>query len=91
MCEYLESIDNLLNAAPERIQSVQPQLDNLHAQTAAAKAEAGKPFPPEEEPARKTARSAKLTAQLDMEGRSHRQPDETRTIKKAQTFERDER
>ena len=45
---------------PERLRSVQEQLENLYNQQAAAKAEVGKPFPQEQELAAKTARPSVL-------------------------------
>ena len=53
---------------PERLQAVESQLENLHKQVAAAKAELGKPFPQEAELQQKSERLAELNALLDMEG-----------------------
>ena len=49
---------------PERLRSVQEQLENLYNQQAAAKAEVGKPFPQEQELAAKTARLIELDNKL---------------------------
>ena len=64
----LARIDNTLAGMPERLQAVEAQLENLHKQVAAAKAELGKPFPQEAELQRKSERLAKLNALLDMDG-----------------------
>lgn len=60
-------IDNALAAMPQRLQAVQAQLDNLHQQTKAAKAELGKPFPQEQELKEKSSRLAILDAELNMD------------------------
>lgn len=65
----LTRIDNALAQMPERLSSVQAQLENLHQQQAAAKAEVGKPFPHEEELRIKTARLTELDSLLNMDGR----------------------
>jgi hypothetical protein len=54
---------------PERLTSVQAQLENLYQQQKAAQAEVGKPFPQEEELKVKTARLTELDALLNMDGR----------------------
>ena len=64
----LTRIDNALAGMPERLKAVRAQLDNLHQQQAAAKAELGKPFPQEAELQQKSARLAELNAMLDMDG-----------------------
>ena len=64
----LARIDNTLAGMPERLQAVEAQLENLHKQVAAAKAELGKPFPQEAELQRKSERLAELNALLDMDG-----------------------
>ncbi|MDL2300031.1 DEAD/DEAH box helicase family protein [Clostridiaceae bacterium OttesenSCG-928-D20] len=62
----LVRIDNELARIPERLTSVERQLDNLHQQMAAAKAELGKPFPQEAELAQKSARLTELDTLLNM-------------------------
>ena len=64
----LTRIDNTLASMPERLQAVEAQLENLHKQVAAAKAELGKPYPQEAELQQKSERLAELNALLDMEG-----------------------
>jgi N12 class adenine-specific DNA methylase len=61
-------IDNALADMPERLKSVQAQLENLYQQQEAAKQEIGKPFPQEAELAQKSARLAMLDAELNMDG-----------------------
>ncbi|MBP3292389.1 MAG: helicase SNF2, partial [Clostridia bacterium] len=63
-------IDNVLNSMEKRKQTVQEKLDNLYAQMEAAKAEIGKPFPQEEELRTKSARLAKLNAELNIDDRT---------------------
>lgn len=65
----LTRIDNALAQMPERLGSVQAQLENLYQQQSAAQAEVGKPFPHEEELRVKTARLTELDSQLNMDGR----------------------
>ena len=65
----LVRIDNALDKMPERLTSVQAQLENLYQQQKAAQAEVGKPFPQEEELKVKTARLTELDALLNMDGR----------------------
>ena len=74
-------LDNSLNNFPERINSAENELATLHQQQAAAQIEVEKPFPQEEELAKKSARLAELNAQLDVDEKSHdpeqeEQPDE---------------
>lgn len=61
-------IDNALAQIPERVKSVQVQLDNLYQQMEAARQESGKPFPQGAELAQKSSRLAELDAQLNMGG-----------------------
>ena len=75
----LTRIDNALAQMPERLKSVQSQLDNLYAQVEAAKLEVGKPFPQEAELQVKSARLVELTAQLNMDKQP---PQAERTIAK---------
>ena len=63
------SIENALDKMPERLRSVQEQLENLYNQQAAAKAEVGKPFPQEQELAAKTARLIELDMELNLDGK----------------------
>ena len=77
----LTRIDNALAMMPERLKSVQSQLDNLYAQVEAAKLEVGKPFPQETELQEKSARLAELTIQLNMDRPS---PQAERTIAKSE-------
>ena len=67
----LTRIDNALAQMPQRLQSVQNQLDNLYQQQAAAKAEVGKPFPQEQELRDKSARLAELDVLLNIDGNKH--------------------
>ena len=64
-------LDNSLNSFPERITAAENELETLHQQQAAAQIEVEKPFPQEEELAEKSARLAKLNAQLDVDEKSH--------------------
>ena len=63
----LTRIENTLAQMPERLENEKNQLENLHRQQDAARAELGKPFPQEAELQRKSARLAELNALLDME------------------------
>lgn len=62
----LTRIDNALNNMPQRLQSVQKELENLYNQQAAAKVEVQKPFVQEQELKDKTARLAVLDKELNM-------------------------
>ena len=62
----LTRIDNALNNMPQRLQSVQKELENLYNQQAAAKVEVQKPFMQEQELKDKTARLAVLDKELNM-------------------------
>ena len=62
----LTRIDNALNNMPQRLQSVQKELENLYNQQAAAKVEVQKPFMQEQELKGKTARLAVLDRELNM-------------------------
>lgn len=62
----LTRIDNALNNMPQRLQSVQKELENLYNQQAAAKLEVQKPFTQEQELKEKTARLAVLDRELNM-------------------------
>ncbi|MGI6744074.1 MAG: hypothetical protein ACOX4O_10515 [Eubacteriales bacterium] len=65
----LTRIDNVLNAIPERLRTVESRLENLYAQAEAAKAELGKPFPQEDELRRKSARLTELNISLNIDER----------------------
>lgn len=60
-------IDNALGQIDKRIADVQNNLDNLHQQVEAAKAEVNKPFEFEEELAQKNARLIELDMELNMD------------------------
>ena len=62
----LTRIDNALNNMPQRLQSVQKELENLYNQQAAAKVEVQKPFMQEQELKEKTARLVVLDKELNM-------------------------
>lgn len=62
----LTRIDNALNNMPQRLQSVQKELENLYNQQAAAKVEVQKPFMQEQELKDKTARLVVLDRELNM-------------------------
>lgn len=64
----LTRIDNALAQMPERLTSVQAQLENMYQQQKAAQTEVGKPFPHEEELRVKTARLTELDSLLNMDG-----------------------
>ena len=64
-------LDNSLNNFPERITAAENELTTLHQQQAAAQIEVEKPFPQEEELAKKSARLAELNAQLDVDEKNH--------------------
>ena len=66
----LVRIDNALAQMPERYKTVQGRLENVQAQLATAKAELGKPFPQEAELKEKSARLAKLNAELNIDDRT---------------------
>ena len=60
-------INNAFDRIPQRLQSVEAQLQTLYDQTENAKAELDKPFPFETEFAEKSARLAELDAMLNMD------------------------
>ena len=72
----LVRIENALDKMPERLRSVQEQLENLYNQQAAAKAEVGKPFPQEQELTAKTARLIELDMELNLDGKGQPQPEQ---------------
>ena len=63
----VSAVDDRRRVVPDRLQSVQNTLDNLYQQQAAAKEEAGKPFPQEAELKAKSARLAELDAELNLD------------------------
>ena len=67
-------IDNALAQMPKRLEAVQVQLENLCQQREAAKEEAGKPFPQEEELREKSARLLELDMELNMDGVDRAKP-----------------
>ena len=73
----LTRIENALAQMPQRLTSVQAQLDNLYQQQTAAKAEVGKPFPYEQELREKSARLVQLDMELNIDGRGRSQPQQT--------------
>ena len=77
----LTRMENALAAMPERLEAVKAQLDNLCAQQAAAKQEAGKPFPHEEELKVKTARLVELDSELNMDGKSRSQQNKAKSAR----------
>ena len=64
----LVRIDHALDKMPERLAALRNQLENLFDQREAAKAEAGKPFPREDELREKSARLAELDVLLNIDG-----------------------
>lgn len=64
----LTRVDNALAQMPNRLISVQAQLENMYQQQKAAQAEVGKVFPHEEELRVKTARLTELDSLLNMDG-----------------------
>ena len=64
----LVRIDHALDKMPERLAALRNQLENLFDQREAAKAEAGKPFPREDELKEKSARLAELDVLLNIGG-----------------------
>ena len=72
----LTRIDNALAQMPQRLESVQTQLENLYQQQEAAKAELGRPFPYEQELRTKSARLLELDMELNMDGRGRAQPEQ---------------
>ena len=72
----LVRIENALEKMPERLRSVQEQLENLYHQQAAAKAEVGRPFPQEQELTVKTARLIELDMELNLDSKGQAQPEQ---------------
>ena len=66
----LTRLDDALDEMPKRLAAVQAQLQNLMDQREAAKIEADKPFPREDELKVKSARLAELDILLNMDGRT---------------------
>ncbi len=61
---------------PERLRSVQEQLENLYNQQAAAKAEVGKPFRRSRSWPRKRRGSSQLDMELNLDGKGQPQPEQ---------------
>ena len=78
----LTRIDNALNNMPQRLQSVQKELENLYNQQAAAKVEVQKPFMQEQELKEKTARLVVLDRELNMSAMRSAPSRDTATIAK---------
>jgi len=62
-------LDNTLDRLPQFLEEAGARLKDLRQQAEAARAEAGKPFPREEELRRKSARLVELDAQLNLNNR----------------------
>ena len=62
-------LDNTLDRLPQFLDEAGARLKDLRQQAEAARAEAGKPFPREEELRRKSARLVELDAQLNLNNR----------------------
>ena len=71
----LTRIENVLSKMPDRLKTVQAQLENYIQQQAEAQNEVGKPFEFEEEFAAKSARLVELDLQLNLDGRGQSQPE----------------
>ncbi|MBR4655545.1 MAG: DEAD/DEAH box helicase family protein, partial [Oscillospiraceae bacterium] len=71
----LTRIENVLAKMPDRLKTVQAQLENYIQQQAEAQKEVGKPFEFEEELATKSARLVELDLQLNLDGRAHADPE----------------
>lgn len=63
----IQRMDNALAGLGERMQAAQERVDNLRQQMEAAKEEAARPFPQEEELQRKSARLSELNAALNID------------------------
>ena len=72
----LTRIDNALAQMPQRLEATKAQLDNLYQQQAAAKEEAGKTFPYEDELRVKSARLVELDTALNLDGKGQPQPEQ---------------
>lgn len=64
-------INNAFDKIPQRLQSVEAQLQTLYSQVENAKAELERPFPLEAELVEKSARLAELDASLNMDEHEH--------------------
>ena len=78
----LVRIENVLDKIPERLTSAKAQLENLYQQQEAAKAEAVKPFPFEQELAEKSARLVELDQALNLDGKARPHREERQDIAK---------
>ncbi len=72
----LTRIDNALAQMPHRLEATQAKLDNLYQQQAAAKEEAGKVFPYEDDLRVKSARLVELDTALNLDGKGQPQPEQ---------------
>ena len=72
----LTRIDNALAQIPQRLEATKAQLDNLYQQQIAAKEEAGKTFPYEDELRVKLARLVELDTALNLDGKGQPQPEQ---------------
>ena len=72
----LTRIENALAQMPYRLEATQAKLDNLYQQQAAAKEEAGKVFPYEDDLRVKSARLVELDTALNLDGKGQPQPEQ---------------
>ena len=72
----LTRIDNALAQMPYRLEATKAKLDNLYQQQAAAKEEAGKAFPYEDDLRVKSARLVELDTALNLDGKGQPQPEQ---------------
>ena len=72
----LTRIDNALAQMPHRLEATKAKLDNLYQQQAAAKEEAGKAFPYEDDLRVKSARLVELDTALNLDGKGQPQPEQ---------------
>ena len=63
----IQRLDNAIDTFPERLQICRSQLENVHQQLEAAKAEVQVPFPKEEELKTKSARLEELNILLNLD------------------------
>ncbi len=72
----LTRIENALAQMPYRLEATKAKLDNLYQQQAAAKEEAGKAFPYEDDLRVKSARLVELDTALNLDGKGQPQPEQ---------------
>ena len=72
----LTRIENALAQMPHRLEATKAKLDNLYQQEAAAKEEAGKVFPYEDDLRVKSARLVELDTALNLDGKGQPQPEQ---------------